>query len=622
MLKMNTYQPTASALRKRLMQIYWVLLSSIVASTLLQYPFEDKFILTVLVMAFLAGSLSYYFIRKGELAVASHILILIPSVILTVFMWLYGGLRDEVIVAFPAALTFALVFGQQRFFFSLSAFFIVNFLLIGYLNDLGIIENTPLPSNLNSGALISVLCLLSISATYIIVKDLKSTLFSLQKENQENINGREKIEELLYYDTLTKLPNRNSLPLFRDSFNANKNKTDFSAFVFDIDDFKNVNDILGQKEADNYLKKFAALIDKNIQPNENLFRLSGDLFLLTSFSCQTQKQCEDRAIAIKELASTAINLKDNQPIICSVTIGINHSFSLEEKLESFVLNAEYAMHVAKENDKGGYRFYDPAMDEVAKSKLSLISDLQLALQENQFELHFQPKWHFKHQKPLSAEALIRWHHPTLGLVPPLTFIPMAEKTGQIVAIGEWVIKNAIAQAVKWRDANIDVCIAVNVSALQLKRKGFTPWLIKEIERAGLPSSSIEVEFTESLLIGQNDAIENNLDALHVAGIRMAIDDFGTGYSNLGYLQNLKIDVLKIDKTFIDRLTQVESDQAIVKSIIQMAKILGMTTVAEGVESESTAEILEALGCDIGQGYLWSKPLNADEFYQWYRRLSV
>ncbi|HEX5355669.1 MAG TPA: GGDEF domain-containing phosphodiesterase, partial [Aquabacterium sp.] len=301
----------------------------------------------------------------------------------------------------------------------------------------------------------------------------------------------------------------------------------------------------------------------------------------------------------------------------SASIGIAMAPNDGEDFEILLQRADTAMYRSKEEGRNTYRFFDDRMNAESVEKLSMRNGLRRALELKQFVLHYQPQVDLATGRVFGAEALIRWQHPEWGLVPPGKFIPVAEDSGLIVPIGDWVIEEACRQAKAWIDKGFPpLTVAVNLSALQFKRGEVEQVVSQALARSGLPANQLELELTESVLISDVESVERRLKALKALGVKLAIDDFGTGYSSLSYLKRFSVDKLKIDQSFVRDLERHPDEVAIVRAIIQMAAGLGLSSIAEGVETLGMMQNLRALGCDEGQGYWFAKPMPTAAFEDW------
>ncbi|WP_101759057.1 bifunctional diguanylate cyclase/phosphodiesterase [Oceanicoccus sp. KOV_DT_Chl] len=278
------------------------------------------------------------------------------------------------------------------------------------------------------------------------------------------------------------------------------------------------------------------------------------------------------------------------------------------------------MYHAKSLGRNSYHFFNEGMELNAEKNIRLIADLRSAINKNQFELFYQPKINLSDGSIIGAEALIRWRHPEQGLIFPLDFIPVAESSGIIFDIGEWVIQQACRDCKSWSDLGLaGLGVAINVSAMQFKRGNIASVIHEALIKSELPAASLELELTESTLIDDSKTFRAVLSSLRSYGVQFSIDDFGTGYSNLGYLKKMEVGILKIDQSFVRRLLEDTQDKAIVLAVIQIAKSLNLKTIAEGVEQEELIAVLREMGCDYGQGYYWSRPVPNDEFVQYVRQ---
>jgi EAL domain-containing protein (putative c-di-GMP-specific phosphodiesterase class I) len=271
------------------------------------------------------------------------------------------------------------------------------------------------------------------------------------------------------------------------------------------------------------------------------------------------------------------------------------------------------MYHSKDSGRNSFRFFNPAINRNMLDHISLISGMRKALQEKQFSLHYQPKIDLQTNDICGFEALLRWHHPEQGFISPATFIPLAESSGLIIQLGEWVITEACEQGKRWYDEGIlQFAVAINISSIQFKRGNIDSIVLGALSASGLPPQFLELELTESLLIEDSDRLATTLSTLRAEGVHLSIDDFGTGYSNLGYLKKFEVEALKIDQSFVRKMDDQTGDAAIVRAIIQMSASLGLKTIAEGVEDAGTAALLRNLGCTQAQGYYWARPMPANE----------
>jgi diguanylate cyclase (GGDEF)-like protein len=434
-----------------------------------------------------------------------------------------------------------------------------------------------------------------------------------------NASWEEKLYNHAHYDSLTGLPNRVLLHdrLEQAIARAQRNKCHAAIIFVDLDRFKLINDSMGHSEGDKLLKNIAVLLSDSVRNVDTVVRFGGDEFVVVIPDIDSTKNIvtELGSIADKILENTSKRIElMNRKVQTGLSIGIAVYPEDGETPDELVKNADAAMYHAKEQGRGCYKFYAPELNEDSLHRVAVEQELHQALQNKEFKLVYQPKVDCMSGRLIAAEALIRWHHPERGLVPPDDFIGIAEETGLIRVIGEWVLREACRQAREWLDAGLpQVRIAVNVSPIQFREDDMANKVATILQGFQLPADAIELEVTEGAVMENTETSIRKLHDLNNMGIRLSIDDFGTGYSSLSYLGKLPIHALKIDQSFIMDMTEDKSARAIVSSTIFLAHTLGLEVVAEGVETEAHRKILQEWHCDELQGYLISKPLYADRF---------
>ena len=424
-----------------------------------------------------------------------------------------------------------------------------------------------------------------------------------------------RVQELARLDSLTGLPNRNMFlgELDRAIARARRLGSSFAVSFIDLDRFKVINDTLGHDAGDELLRIMAARLVATLRASDMVGRLGGDEFVVLLEG--------DASLGALRAATDKLLRAISEPMTvqgCSfvVTGSIGVSVYPGDGADAALLlrHADAAMYLAKDKGKNNVQFYTAELADQAAEQYALEADLRLAIERNQLLLHFQPKVDVASGRLLSVEALLRWQHPSRGLVAPAEFIPLAEERGLIVPIGRWVLQAACRQMREWRNAGLEVLpVAVNLSARQLHDEGFARRVSETLERTGFPAENLELEITESMVMRDAEGSIKLLQALRDTGVRIAIDDFGTGYSSLAYLKRFPIDCVKIDRSFIRDLPDDRDDASITRSIIAMAHNMKLDVVAEGVETESQLAFLHAYACDEIQGYLFSKPLEAAAF---------
>ena len=426
------------------------------------------------------------------------------------------------------------------------------------------------------------------------------------------------------HDSLTDLPNRTLLSdrLIQAMALAQRHKKQLAVLFLDVDRFKHINDSLGHDIGDRLLQSLAERLLACVRASDTVSRQGGDEFVILLSEIT---RAEDAAITAGRilLALSAPHPIDQHELHVTVSIGI--AIYPEDGTEPEVLlkNADFAMYEAKESCRNTYKFFKPEMNSRAIERQSLASDLRHAMVRQEFVLHYQPKINLDTGAIIGAEALIRWHHPIRGLVPPAQFIPIAEDCGFIVPIGRWVLAEACRQARAWQDAGLTpMSMAVNISAAELRARDFVTGVRAVLSETGLNASFLELEITETFLIQDTEATSEVLRELKDMGVQIALDDFGTGYSSLSHLKRFPIDTLKIDQSFVRDLTTDADDASIVNAVISMGKSLKMRVVAEGVETPEQLASLKHRGCPEAQGYYFSRPVVAGELVQLLRRDAV
>ena len=435
-----------------------------------------------------------------------------------------------------------------------------------------------------------------------------------------DISERKRSESLIWqqanFDSLTGLPNRRMLRdrLEQDIMKGRRDGSQLALLFIDLDHFKEVNDTLGHDFGDQLLIEAARRIRECVREADTVARMGGDEFTVLVSELHDTNQLERVLQTMLHSLAKAFQLGQEQVFI-SASIGITMYPQDATEVETLFKNADQAMYAAKGAGRNRFSFFTPALQETAQHRLRLANDLRLALSLGQFSVHYQPIVELASGAVHKAEALLRWKHPTRGFVSPAEFIPVAESTGLIVDIGEWVFQQAARQVQKWRASHgAQFQISVNRSPVQFQSgaQQTPPWSM-QLLAMGLPGDALVVEITEGLLLDATAKITEQLLALSDCGIQVSLDDFGTGYSSLSYLQRYDIDYLKIDQSFVRDLIPKSTDMALCKAIIVMAHELGMKVVAEGVETASQRDLLLAAGCDYAQGYLFARPMPAAEF---------
>jgi diguanylate cyclase (GGDEF)-like protein len=446
----------------------------------------------------------------------------------------------------------------------------------------------------------------------VFVAQLNRSNHLIKLRNRELKQSQAQLERLAHYDAITGLPNR--LRFNQYLFEAITREQRLAVLVLDIDGFKQVNDSLGHPMGDLLLQQATARFMQIIEKHDCVCRLGGDEFAFLLVG--SEALCLEQVQALLHTLQQPFDLKGSAALVTG-SIGLawypEHGHSSDRLLR----HADTAMYAAKESGRNAWRLYHPDMTQRLQARLGLEMNLRRALKNNEFELWYQPKIDLFSGRIEGAEALLRWRDPEHGLVSPAQFIPLAERTGLIIPLGEKVLDLACAQIAAWRAAEcLPGPVAINVAALQIERSDYVASLSRTLQRYDLPATLLEVEITESLLMESQQLACEVLAQLQQLGVATAVDDFGTGYSSLAYLKMLPIDHLKIDRAFIKDLPGDDDGVAITRAIIDLGHALGFRITAEGIETREQYEFLRNAGCDQGQGYVIGRPMPADQFERW------
>jgi diguanylate cyclase (GGDEF)-like protein len=429
---------------------------------------------------------------------------------------------------------------------------------------------------------------------------------------------RRQLQYLAYHDVLTGLPNQLLVKdrLFQAVAFADRSGNRVALLFLDLDNFKTINDSLGHPVGDALLRAVAERLVGCIRDTDTLARQGGDEFLVILSDVQSSDDIAALAEKLLERLAMPFQIEGHE-LSTSASIGIAIHPDDSREFDTLLKKADTALYEAKAAGRNTYRFFTERMNVEASEYLQVRSGLRRALENREFELHYQPQIDLATGAVIGAEALIRWHHPQQGWIPPARFIPIAEDSGQIVAIGEWVLREACRQIAEWRTAGLpDLTVAVNLSGVQFKRGNVERSVLAAIQEFELPARLLELELTESILIKDTESVLATVRRLKDIGVKLSIDDFGTGYSSLSYLKRFNVDKLKIDQSFVRDFTSDPDDAAIVRAIIQMAGSLNLRTIAEGVETVQMRDQLAAYHCDEAQGYYFARPIPAAEFQRY------
>jgi len=426
--------------------------------------------------------------------------------------------------------------------------------------------------------------------------------------------SQEEVFHLAYHDTLTNLPNR---LLLKERLNqaikhAHRKQRTFTLMFVDLDNFKNINDTQGHNEGDLLLQNIATLLRHTLRDKDTIARIGGDEFILLFDDVAELQEAEKLASKVLSVLSAPIELSESSANI-SASIGICQFPQDGDSADELLKNADTAMYRAKQQGRNNFQFYSAELTRHVVERVELEKALRNALQQDEFCLHYQPQIDLNSGQVIGAEALLRWHSDQLGNVSPDRFIPVAEESGLILAVGHWVVKEACRQIRKWKDQQLTIGkVAVNISGAQISKTDLAAEVRNLMTEYQLSPTDLSLEVTETFVMQHQNTAVSQLSILHGMNLELAIDDFGTGYSSLSYLKKLPINKLKIDKSFIQDIPHDPDDMAIARTIIALADSLGLTVIAEGVETEEQAAYLKATGCHQAQGYLYGKPMSAEQ----------
>jgi len=446
------------------------------------------------------------------------------------------------------------------------------------------------------------------------VEERTRRLIDVNQQLKVEIADREESQAisqfLAYHDSLTGLANRR---LFKEQLgealkNVSVTPHPLAVMFLDLDGFKAVNDTLGHSVGDLLLKAVAVRLRDITPQTDRIARLGGDEFAILQMSSAQPSFSIGVAQKIIEVIGTPFCI-DGHDVTVGASVGIAVAYPGEMDTENFLKSADLAMYSAKSEGRGTYRMFDPEMDAIVQARRVLERDMRTALAQDGFKLFYQPLVNLQTKKVTAFEALMRWEHPERGMVPPSEFIPVAEEMGLIVHLGEWALRRACAEAMGWPD---EICVSVNLSPLQFAKGNLVSTVVSSLASSGLPASRLELEITESVLLEKSERNIEILTQLRELGVRISLDDFGTGYSSIGYLRSFPFDKIKIDQSFVRDLLVDEGSLAIVRAIAGLGVSFGMTTTAEGVETEEQMRCLNHEGCIEVQGFLYSKPVPDDE----------
>lgn len=601
--------------QRRVRQIGWILLG-VFALLLALNVFRERW----LSVAFDAGivlllACAQWRNARARAPQAVRLMVVSLALGLSALMFAGQGMYDEAAMAYPTLIVFAAMLGAHRLLRGLVLFMLVTLVTAFALDLSGV-----LPSVQDSPVWIrfletSLILLITWMLVQMISSDLRHAISGLEDEKQALLRSQKEIERLVQCDSLTGLPNR---LLARDRLSQLLVQTAEGARIvavvaLGLDNFKAINDSLGHAAGDALLRQVAAQLRATLRETDTVARLSGDQFLILLTHLKSESAIATVIGKIDRVFRGAFTV-EGEDVLVTASLGIAVPPRDGEDPDSLLRNADLAMYKAKEAGRNTFCFFDASMNESMAEQLRIASGLRTAMGNGELRLHYQPQLDLASGRIYGAEALLRWQHPEQGAIPPSVFVPIAERSGLIHELGTWVLHQACQDAQRWRSEGLgELTVAVNVSPLQLRRDDLDVVVASALSGSGLAPGALELELTEStLVVDGHDPVEQ-LQRVSGRGVRIAIDDFGTGYSNLSYLRRFSVHRLKIDRSFVDKLTTNAHDAALVRAIVEMAHCLDLAVVAEGVETADALHRLRELGCESGQGFHWSPALPFADF---------
>lgn len=602
--------------QRRLFQLSSLVLLGLAASSML-HSFNAQWGLVKLLlsgMVFVGVCLAIS--KKGHTDAATMLILTGMTLVISAFMWLNQGLQDPVLLCFPVTLMMAGLLSPRPYFFGLMLYMVLFCIGITLATDVYGLRLNQLQSHAFS-YMSDVLIVLLVAglAVWFVANDLHRALNRLTFEMDAARKAQTQMTHFMQHDVLTGLPNRAyGLELIeRAMAEARDQQMSVGLLFVDLDYFKSINDSLGHTAGDDFLRQISGRLKRAVRTSDKVLRQGNDEFVIAMTNVSDISQISNVAASILGRLSKPVNIHGTDvTTTCSIGIAVYPDDGAD--VEALLRQADVAMFQAKESGRNTYRFFDKSMQDHIQGNLQLIAAMRIALTQREYVLHYQPVIDLHSGKLVGAEALIRWQHPEKGLLAPGVFIAAAEKSGLIIEMGEWVLREACRQVAQWHASGCEpFVISVNLSPIQFRRGNIDVMVQKALNESGLAPQCLELEITESSLVQDMDKFMESLQRIKALGVKISIDDFGTGYSNLSYLQRFAVDKLKIDRSFVMRILKGPQERALVAAIIQMAKSLNLSTNAEGIEEDAIRRELLLLGCDLGQGYYFSRPQTPQEF---------
>jgi diguanylate cyclase len=593
-------------------QLIEVALAVIVVTALIHVLDHGLFSQLVLVAAVPFLLYARRITKLGEPALAFKMLVVTLSLVATLLTWGRGGLSDPAVLSYPAILLLFSLIGSRGLLIAAFVFFAFSLSLLFTLQRMGI-------HSVGGGTqqvldLVSILIVLA--GTTGIVLSVQGTagnaVARLYASHAAVVQSEKQVEFLAHHDILTGLPTRT---LARDRFEimmraAARRGGNCSILFLNLDNFRLINEQMGHQAGDQFLIHVARLLRHAVGPENAVCRQSGDEFLILVSNADVNEKITGIMNAVIEEMKTPVTISGTL-LSCSCSIGVAIYPADGATYDEVFKHADAAMSMAKDAGRNAFQFYDQKLNSREKKSFHMITSLRQAISSGELVLYYQPQFELRTGKMIGAEALVRWVHSTEGLLSPAAFIHLAENSGLINELGNWVLYEACRQGAEWLRSGHDLVVSINTSPIQFRRKDMIDNIVAALKQTGLPPKNLDIELTEGLFLEDTQETADNLRRIRELGVNMSIDDFGTGYSNLAYLPRLPVQQLKIDQSFIRNMTP--DNHKLVLSMVQIARNFNLATMAEGVEDATTLDRLIELGCSRGQGYLWDGPLPANVF---------
>lgn len=601
--------------RRRFIQVLCVYFLTCVVGAILSGP-KSQFILSFAALAM--GGIFWLVFSKQNHTFAVNYFLWLTTLLISALLLINNNVYDPLVICYALILMYAALFTSKRVFFSLLVFISLycTALLLGVMYGF-LHAPTPKVRGTSIIAMNIFMAITGFTAWYI-AKDFHTLLRELKNENQQTKRSQQEIKRIATLDPLTGLYNRINAEQEFNKLVASDLR--LSVVFIDLDNFKPINDAYGHAYGDMALKILAERLTHLLEPGELCCRFGGDEFVLI-LKCDEKDRSNTRYQLVLDQIAREMSI-EQRTFKISASIGVAHYPAHASDFNELCRLADLAMYRSKASGRNIAILYQAEWQDEHRKKSEMIQALRFAVENNELFLEYQPKYNLASLNINGVEALVRWQSKDFGLISPATFIPLAEETGLIDDIGLFVLKQACADCKNWIAQGYNMPVSVNLSAAQLSSGMLPDNVLTILADTGLAAHYLELEITESMLMQDQNAIDSQISTLSEQGISFAIDDFGTGYSNLHYLSRFKAATLKIDQSFIKNLSKSSQHYNLVEGIVVLAKTLGLTTVAEGVEDQNTLHILSTMDCDSVQGYLLSRPVSIDALYAKLQEKSV